>query len=50
MLEIAYTLEDEDNDVFNTMKQILPHLTKKEWDAFTRLTTLIYCDLEKEIN
>lgn len=48
--EIAYALENEDNDVFNAMKQILPRLTKKEWEAFTRLTTLIYCDLEKEIN
>lgn len=50
LLEIAYTLENEDNDVFNAMKQILPHLTEKEWEAFTRLITLIYCDLEKEIN
>ncbi len=48
--EIAYALENEDNAVFNAMKQILPHLTEKEWEAFTRLTTLIYCDLEKGIN
>ena len=34
----------------NVIKQALPRLTKKEWEAFTRLTTLIYCDLEKEIN
>ena len=50
LAEIAYALENEEDDVFNAVKQTLPHLTKNEWDAFTRLTTLIYCDLEKEIN
>ena len=48
--EIANAVEDKEDEVFDVIKQALPRLTKKEWEAFTRLTTLIYCDLEKEIN
>lgn len=46
--DIAYALENEESDVYKTMKLALPRLTKKEWYAFTRLITLICCDLEKE--
>ncbi len=50
LLDIANAVEDKEDEVFDVIKQALPRLTKKEWEAFTRLTTLIYCDLEKEIN
>lgn len=49
LTEIVYALENADDNVFHAIKQVLPRLTKKEWEAFTRLTTLIYCDLEKEL-
>ena len=48
--EIAYTVEDKEDEVFDVIKQALPCLTKKEWEAYTRLMTLIYCDLEKEFD
>ena len=44
---IAYALENKESDVYKAMKQALPRLTQKEWYAFTRLITLICCDLEK---
>lgn len=50
LLDIANAVEDKEDEVFDVIKQALPRLTKKEREAFTRLTTLIYCDLEKEIN
>lgn len=48
LTDIAYALENEESDVYKAMKQALPRLTQKEWYAFTRLITLICCDLEKE--
>lgn len=50
LTKIAYTLENEESDVYKAMLKGLPRLTKKEWEAFTRLITLICCDLEKEID
>ena len=50
LAKIAYALENEEQDVYKAIKQALPRLTKKEWESFTRLITLICCDLEKEID
>jgi len=38
--DIAHMLED--TDMPEAFKQSLPDITPQDWDAFTRLTTLIY--------
>lgn len=48
LTKIAYTLENEESDVYKAMKKVLPRLTKNEWAAFTRLITLICFDMETD--
>jgi len=42
--DIAHALEDA--ALPPSLKTALPNLTQKEWEAFARITTLIYASLE----
>lgn len=43
---VAHALEEV--DLPRALKQSLPTLSEKDWEAFTRLTTLIYTLLERQ--
>ncbi len=44
--DIAHALENE--PMPDRLKDAFPNTTAKDWDAFTRLTTLIYSALNRE--
>jgi hypothetical protein len=47
--DIAYLgLEDEEEKIFDLIKNKFPKLSKDEWSAFTRLVVLLFISMEKD--
>jgi hypothetical protein len=48
--DIAYLgLEDEEEKIFEVIKDKFPQLSKDEWSAFTRLVVLLFISMEKDV-
>jgi hypothetical protein len=48
--DIAYLgLEDEEEKIFDLIKNKFPKLSKDEWSAFTRLVVLLFISMEKDV-